>query len=114
MASAIREIQLSWAKGIQTTRVSTDEAVIRTAFARINPKNASRSMHNADKFPYLVVEEDDEVDEYDMIDMNVWLLVEGDEVPYDHNDDDYDVEYACSFEHDGKLFHVYYQYVAPE
>ena len=114
MASAIHEIQLSWAKGNQIVRVSNDEAVIRTASTRTNPRNVSKSTHNTVEFPYLAVEEDDDVDESDMIDMNVWLLTDGDNIPYNFNNDDYDVAYACSFVHEGKQYHVYYQFVADE
>ena len=106
MSRKLVEVPLSWVKGKQTVHTSTDEDLRRSITAKaVKAVNSDREYPSV-FVPVIAIEMDDEVHEDDFIEMNVWIIRAGEDVPYE--EDEYnEVEFLGTFVHQHEIYYVY-------
>lgn len=96
----IREISLQWTSDGQIIRISEGDVVARFAGVRRVDKVLKAKQINGELMPVIAVEEEYEYDPDSYNEMSVWVLSAGEDIPENS-------EYACTFTHEGRFFHVY-------
>jgi len=116
MPNVIKEVPLSWSKGMQVIGVADQSVNVLSVGVRLDKDAAVKGEYNTTFIPFIAIEMDDEIDPDDFIDMHVWIVQNGFSVPdeQDDQDDTNEVEFAGSFQHMGELYHVYTIIPTPE
>lgn len=106
MAKKLIEVPLIWTKSRQRVSVSHDEAVCQGVRLKVNPSYAMKGEYNVHLYPHIAVEMDDDICVEDFVDMDVWVIQDGDDIP-DIESDNYTMEFIGGFTHLSTTYYVY-------